>query len=293
MFRFQLAIAATVGLLLLTTLPIGVPPQADPLTPTPLTSDAPAPRSTMTPISWVYLPIMITQPTLTPTPSPTPNTCAAIPGVNYSSLSVNPPPSDRPAEQHADLNLALRSYAPTGGFLGLVDYNGPTDPNAPQLPGLFADRRTPTFDSVYKVYNWDWGCNCRSSLISSPEVTLAKLATAPGEIISLPGSGSRIGRLNGDFQALVLYASEERITLKYTRDDNVIQGYTIHLENVCVEPSLLALYRSLNAAGRGQLPALQGFQPLGRARGTTIGVAVRDTGQFMDPRSRKDWWQGR
>jgi hypothetical protein len=41
------------------------------------------------------------------------------------------------------------------------------------------------------------------------------------------------------------------------------------------------------------LPALRGSQALGRARDASIGVAIRDTGSFMDPRSRKDWWQGR
>jgi hypothetical protein len=29
------------------------------------------------------------------------------------------------------------------------------------------------------------------------------------------------------------------------------------------------------------------------AVGSEIQVAVRDTGSFMDPRSRNDWWQGR
>ena len=91
----------------------------------------------------------------------------------------------------------------------------------------------------------------------------------------------------------MLYASETRLTLKYTREDNVVQGYTVHLENVCPEPSLLALYRQLNSQGRGRLPALRGGQALGRANGGEIRAAVRDSGTFMDPRSRKDWWIGR
>jgi hypothetical protein len=65
------------------------------------------------------------------------------------------------------------------------------------------------------------------------------------------------------------------------------------VENVCVEPSLLALYETLDDAGRVQLPALRGGQPFGRALGTEIRVAIRDAGTFMDPRSRKDWWQGK
>ncbi len=91
--------------------------------------------------------------------------------------------------------------------------------------------------------------------------------------------------------ALVLYASERRLTLKYTREDNVIHGYTIHIEDICVEPRLLALYRACNDDGRQDLPALRGGQGVGRVRGTEVGVAIRDCGSFMDPRSRKDWWQ--
>ena len=51
-----------------------------------------------------------------------------------------------------------------------------------------------------------------------------------------------------------------------------------------------ALYESCDAAGRGSLPALHGDEPLGRSRGGSFLVAIRDTGSFMDPRSQKDWW---
>jgi hypothetical protein len=216
--------------------------------------------------------------------------CAPIAGSSYQGLSVASAPTDRPAEAHADLNLALRGYTPANGELGLVAYNGGSDPAAPQLPGLFSDRRTPVFRSVQRVYDWNWVRNCRADAIVWPPVTLARLATTPGEIIALPGSGYSIG---DGFMALVLYAGPERLTLKYTREDNVVHGYTLHLDGLCVEPALLALYQSLNAAGRGMLPALRGGQAVGRASDTAIGVAIRDAGSFMDPRSRKDWWQGR
>jgi hypothetical protein len=217
-----------------------------------------------------------------------PSGCAPIPGVQYGTLDVNGPPTDRPAEQHADLNLALRGYEATGAYLGLVDYGGNGDGNAPQLYTLFADQRVPALTNVYQVYDWDWGCNCRGDLLTQYDVTLAGMEVAPGEVLHLPDSGYAIG--NG-YEALVLYAAEDRITLKYTREDNVVRGYTVHVENVCVEPSLLALYQAWDDAGRGELPALRGGQPFGRARGGEIGVAIRDAGTFMDPRSRKDWWQ--
>jgi len=138
--------------------------------------------------------------------------CAPIPGESYGTLSVNPPPADRPAENHADLNLALRSYAPTTAYLGLVDISGATDPNAPQLPGLFADKRTGQFSAANRVYDWDWGCNCRGDLLTNPEVTLTGLTTTPGETIHTPSSGYSIG---SGYEVLVLYADTGRVTLKY------------------------------------------------------------------------------
>ena len=116
------------------------------------------------------------------------------------------------------------------------------------------------------------------------------MGVTPNELIYPPASGYDIG---SGYEVLVLYATEERITLKYTREDNVVLGYTIHVENICVEPSLLALYRSWNDAGRARLPALRAGQPMGRARSSEIGVVIRDTGQFWDPRSRNEWWQGK
>jgi len=216
--------------------------------------------------------------------------CQPIPDESYGDFPVNGDPTDPPAEEHPDLNLALLGYELTDAYKGLVDPGGGGDPNAPQLPGLFADNRTATFSAVYQVYGWDWGCNCRGALITDPEVTMAGLAVTPGETIHVPDSGYTIG---GGYEVLVLYATPERITLKYTPDDHVIRGYTLHVENICVEPRLLALYQSWNEAGRGRLPALRAGQAFGRARGNEIGVVIRDTGAFMDPRSGKDWWQGR
>jgi hypothetical protein len=242
-------------------------------------TDRTQPEARPSPRSVVYLPLIMNS-----------NVCAPIPGAHYEAIAVNPPRSDRPAEAHADLNLALRGYAPTTSDLRLVDYGGSGDPGAPQLPWLFADRRTPTIQSVFKVYDWSWTCNCRGAPIAWPPVTMARLATSPGEVISLPDSGYQIG---SGFEALVLYAGPERLTLKYTRDDNVVHGYTLHIEGLCVEPALLSLYQSRNASGRTALPALRAGQAVGRARDMAIGVSIRDSGTFMDPRSRKDWWQGR
>jgi hypothetical protein len=174
--------------------------------------------------------------------------------------------------------------------LGLIDMSGPTDNRAPQLAGLFADERTPAFSKVYRAHHWDWGSNSRGELVTDFDVTVAGFEVAPGETIHVPEAGYEIGQGKA---VLVLYADTERITLKYTGEDSVVGGYTVHIDGICTEPSLRALYEEMNAAGRGQLPALRARQACGRARDTEIRVAIRDTGRFMDPRVRKDWWRGR
>jgi hypothetical protein len=200
------------------------------------------------------------------------------------------PPTDRPAAQHGDINLALRGYSLTNAHRGLIDVAGPTDYSAPQLAGLFSDKRTGVFTNVYRVNHWDWPTNSRGGPITDFEVTLAGFKVEPGETIHVPEAGYSIGQ---GYTVLVLYADQERITLKYTGEDSVVSGYTLHVEGVYVEPNLLALYEQMNTAGRRHLPALRAGQAFGRARENEIRAAIRDTGRFMDPRTRKDWWRGR
>ncbi len=211
----------------------------------------------------------------------------------YGTVPVVSPSNDPPAQDHPDLNLAVRGYVSTVAHLGLVDYGGPVDANAPQLYSLFPDNRTAAINAVYRVYGWDWACNCRSTPIPDYEVTLAGMVVTPTETIRVPGAGADIGLAPLGYEAMVLYASANSITLKYTREDNVSSGYTLHVDNVCVEPRLLDLYQAWNAAKRTRLPALSPGQAFGRARGSELRVAIRDNGSFMDPRSRADWWQGR
>ncbi len=215
--------------------------------------------------------------------------CAPISDQDYGTLPIASAPTDRPAASHPDLNLDLHGYAPANVPSALIDLAGATDPAAPELRGLFGDKREPAIVGAYQVYDWDWNVEARGPLIGDPEVTLLDLQTKPGEIIDAPDGGSDLGE---GYVALVLYATPERITLKYTREDNVVHGYTLHIENACVEPTLLALYQKMNDDGRGALPALRPGEPLGRATGPEIGIVVRDKGSFLDPRSRKDWWSG-
>lgn len=219
--------------------------------------------------------------------------CAAIPNQTYGTVAISGAPTDRPAEQHADLNLGLRGYTPTNQTKSLVELTGATDPNAPKLAGLFSPLRLPSFTSTWQVGDWNWDTNTRQGWVTDPVVTLLGMGTGTAEIITLPASGYSIGTqpVVTGFQAMVLYATTQRITLKYTREDNVISGYTIHIENICVEPSLLALYNTWNTNGRSRLPAVNSLQPIGRANRGEILVAIRDNGTFLDPRSHKDWWQ--
>jgi len=211
--------------------------------------------------------------------------CAPIPDVSYGYLSVVDDPAHDPPDSLApvddkELNIYVRGFSPAEGYKGLVDYNGGSDSRAPQLYTLFSDLRTPVFSNLYYV----------DEERDIYDVNMAGMQVQKNEIIHVPDGGYNIGDGN---DVLVLYATQNQITLKYTREDNVVYGYTVHIENICTEPSLLALYEQLDAAGRDNLPALQGGEPLGRAWDTEVRVVIRDTGSFMDPRSRKDWWQGR
>ncbi len=212
----------------------------------------------------------------------------SVPGANYSSLPIASAPTGIPAAEHPDINLAIRGYEKVSVSLNLVDYGGGTDANAPQLDTLFAMPHVPDFTNAYQIYRWDWNCDCQNGLITSWPTTLLGMGTTPGQTIHVPDSGYDIG---GGNDVMVLYATENRITLKYTREDNIVYGYAVHIEDVCVDPALVGLYNSLNAAGRGSLPVLKGGEAFGRALGNEIKVSIRDTGNFLDPRSRKDWWQ--
>lgn len=234
----------------------------------------------------VYLPIV----------SRPPDACAPIPDVQYTYLGVverrdpaKPPPANNP-----DYNLLLLGYDLTDGYRGLVWYDGPTDDKAPQMRFLFNDLRIPVFRNLYRAHGWDWE---RHIPLPPPEpnppyswpVTVAGLEVQPLEILYTPESGYDI---QYGYDAMVLYATREQITLTYTRNDHIGVGYTVYVTGICVEPSLLALYEALDAAGRYDLPVLRGQQPLGRAWGTEITVGIRDNACFGDPRSCKDHWKG-
>lgn len=209
-----------------------------------------------------------------------------VEGTSFDSVAIVGEPYGGDAATEEEFNLGYRGYEPTTAALELTELGPVHDVNAPQFNTIFSDNRLPTFSNAYQRYRWD---NGQPLDTQSPwDTTVLGMAVTPGEELRVPDSGYVI---DGEHDAMVLYADPERITLKYTREDNIIFGYTVYIEDICVEPDLLALYNSLDNAGRTQLPALNGRQPIGRALRDEIKVAVRDTGHFLDPRSCNDWWQ--
>jgi hypothetical protein len=217
----------------------------------------------------------------------------------------------RRAYDHADKNIELRSYSVNGDpnlRLELVDYGSGDPAPPPQLATLFYPHRVPAFDTGYRVNNWVWAPSpepgTRGDPITDWPVTALGMQTTPGEALYVPTSGYDIG---GGMEVIVLYADENSVAIKYAREDSAgAPGYTVHIDGLCTDPNLLALYDTLEANGQRyvyvppgnrpyayDLPNLPAGQPLGTAPATEIVVAIVDTGAFMDTRSCNEWWNVR
>ena len=207
----------------------------------------------------------------------------------------------RPAAAHADKNLALRGYSSTNAPKALVNLGSDDPKQPPQLATLFNPNRLPTFSNVYRANSWNWSTNSPGGPIPDWPVTVLGLATAAGEALRVPVSDYDIG---DDMEVLVLFADADSLAFKYTREDSVApNGYLVHIDNICTDPNLLALYNSLNTGARYvfqpvqdhtvdyNLPNLPAGAVFGAARDGEIRVAVVDSGAFMDPRSCNEWWQ--
>jgi len=272
----------------------------------------PAPAATVSsyppPGPHVYLPLVDREIAPSPTPTYTPacpttsdNSYSA--GIAYQHDGDNPV---RPAYNHADKNLALRGYTPntdSGLQRDLVNYGTDAPSQPPQLATLFDPYDVPPLSGFYQVYAWNWATSpepgSRGEPLSDYSVTALGLQTTPGQPLYVPTSAYDIG---GGMEVLVLYADEDTIALRYTREDSSgSQGYTLHVDKICTDPNLLAMYNTLDdpsgpryVYSQGHtydLPCLWAGQPFGTAKGTEIVVAIVDTGQFMDPRSCNEWCQ--
>lgn len=226
----------------------------------------------------------------------------------YKGNQVQPPvPNDwtDPATQ-PDMNIRRRGWTlTTGRKFVLPDVVTPAeaDPQAPQLKYLFDPilAADPTIVDLYLVYGWKGRAEGTmpppvEALGVDPAAHLIGIAVTPGQLIKTPKAGRDIGWSGLEdahahsHAALVLYADEEQVFLKYSRQDGVNPGYIINLIDFCVDPQLLALYRSVGG-DRTAFPILTAEQPVGRATNKPLVIGIRDTGTFMDARMR-GWWFG-
>jgi hypothetical protein len=155
------------------------------------------------------------------------------------------------------------------------------------MPDLLSGGIEAVERSFYRVHDWDWGTNSRGAPIRQWDATAMGIRAPPGVLVRVPRSGYAIG---DGYAALLLYTDGDQVVLKYTREDNVVFGYTLHVVGLCVAPELVARYDRAHRDGRERLPALEPGQPFAVTNGREAIVAIRDSGRFMDPRSRLDWW---
>lgn len=252
--------------------------------------------ATLTPRA--YLPIVVGPPAFS---CATTSTNSYISGTVYQFDTDNPV---RPAYNHADKNISLRGYTANNDpntAWELVNYGSDDPTQPPQLATLFSPNRVPAFAGIFQIHHWNWqpspNPGSRADAITTPPVTAVSFTLTPGETLYTPTSGYDIG---GGQEAVVIFADADTIALHYTREDTAARGYTIHIDNICTDPNLLALYNTLDAANgpRNQypspsynLPTLAAGQPFGTTGLGNMVVAITDTGTFQDPRSCNEWWQ--
>lgn len=212
------------------------------------------------------------------------------------------PAGDPPPQQNPDLNIiAMRGYVFANGEKFPIDLSsGEVGVKTPQIGKITQGR--PTIVSLYKINSWigDFRSGKRGVPMPVPDdpaaavkqIQMIGIKTTPGERIKLPPVYGN--PISPEYNAMVLFANENFITVKYTREDNIgiKNGYAIQIDGICVDPKLLELYNQLNSSGRGNLPALSNEQELGTGKESELRVVIRDTGDFLDPRSKLDWWQG-
>ncbi len=123
-------------------------------------------------------------------------------------------------------------------------------------------------------------------------VTLCGFSASPGQAVHAPQT------CGGPW--MVVYADEGFITLQANTSDCMEgspcpagTGYGVHIDGLRVNPALLAQYRADNPNGlrSGHLPIVKPDEVIGTADGGEVRVTVRDNGDFMDPRAKRDWWE--
>ncbi|OGG17818.1 hypothetical protein A2721_02235 [Candidatus Gottesmanbacteria bacterium RIFCSPHIGHO2_01_FULL_47_48] len=224
-----------------------------------------------------------------------------IPNIKYGLLGGITDKIGLPADQAPDVNIKLRDKRQISGVLNLTDSPNSQkliDPSAPKLCTLFEPDRSagnPRVSSLYAIGVYSGIANG----VENRQPALVGFRTSPGEIIEVPTAGIlNYGSVQDPYdvgehyQAVVVYADTDSIALHYENADGTADGYAVHILNVDVEQSLLDLYNQANAGGRGSLPAVYGNQPIGKALGSEVILSIRDSGDFLDPRWKQEWWAG-
>lgn len=223
-------------------------------------------------------------------------TCPSTSSQSYESIRPGTPPHRKISnpENSPEVNINLRGWGEVSEAKEPVNYGGDTDPNPPPSIGSVFQGHWPQIIKTYIIYEWDWSNNkpnIGKSATPAWPVHLIGFSATPGE----PLLGLQAGRtIDGKHSLMVLYADANSITFTHSTGDAAPpedDGYPIYFVDVCVDPNLLALYQRNNAGGRGELPAVAPGQVFGYAKDTDPKFAIRDTGSFMDPRAKKDWWQ--
>ena len=141
--------------------------------------------------------------------------CQPIPDVDYTAISVDVDHSQFPdpdAAHDLRFNITLFDYQPVAEYSGWVTDYG-TNTGTPRLVTLFSPAQLPVISEVYMLYK-------NGGVRASPyPVSFLGLETAAGQIIHTPDRNAVIDPRG--YVAMVLYASEETITLKYGREDGL------------------------------------------------------------------------
>ncbi len=212
-------------------------------------------------------------------------------------------PVKRPGSvaEDTDVNLDARNKPKlvTDQPKTLVDVGGPTDDAAPQFSTLFGPTLefNPKIADVYQLYLNDGKTLIPYDISSNQGVTQIELKT--DNPVLAPALDYDLG---GDIlHYAILYINEKTgtITLKGTPEDNAVRGYTIHITGLeKIDPEIVKKYNESNDLyNRTKLAAISCGYPVGTPKnqggikGKTFRIAIADTGTFIDPRTRKDWWK--
>ena len=228
-------------------------------------------------------------------------TCPNISINTYPTINIETGyyKNNRLTDENSDFRISILGYTPSQAFLGFVTYGGDTDPHAPNFFNILRSPAHPTFIGTYKRNDWNWDENgpapygTRGGVNNEWPASLIDLSAVPAESVFIPSRNIPINS-TGPYAAMVLYADVDEVLLSYGTHDSVVDGYVVYLSNFCVNPSLVSTYRAQLQNGRrftGRLPVILNTQPIGIASTNRVTVAVRDRAAFLDPRSKKDWWQ--